>query len=81
MARKKIIEPQQGFRFHAREHEMGRNPRMRVWVPGWAGDQFEVMSYMEFRELGKQLERFSIVVQVHRGSCDGDESCKCPFLT
>ena len=81
MGRKKTVKtPEQPFRFHAREHETGEKPRMRVWVPGWAGDQFEVITYAELRELAHAVNRFSIVIQVHNGSCDGHEPCKCPFF-
>lgn len=82
MGRKKRLESleQQGFRFHAREHESGNEPRMRMWIAGWAGDQFEVLSFREFQDFAKQLERFNIPVQIHRDSCDGYEDCKCPFF-
>jgi len=39
-------------------HEFGGEGRKRVWVEGWSGDQFEVLTPEDFAKLGEFAQRF-----------------------
>lgn len=41
------------------EHKSGTNPRMRVWLDGWASDMFEVLSPSDFAALENAVDNMN----------------------